>query len=322
MTKRKPDRREQKRIDKHNCEEEARRAKVILEISHGKSLRAAGAAVGRSHEYARYWRDKGMTAAGVRVADGRRRTKYVLKKGWKDLIKVRKPGPPKGRTVKRHLCKEEVVGLKKKYPKTGCAKLVVIGGLDISGPTACGILKEAGMIKPGKANRAPKRFRAKAPNDMWQIDYADLGHGQHMLSVLDDCSGKILSKNVRETTLTDDVLVILVCCFIEYGIPKVILSDHGTQWYATRGGDARFDRFCDDWGIEHKMGRINHPQTQGKVERWHRSLKEEAGIKDIADPAEKRKAAADYVDFFNAVRPHWGIGMRTPDSVYFAMVPG
>jgi transposase InsO family protein len=69
------------------------------------------------------------------------------------------------------------------------------------------------------------------------------------------------------------------------------------------------------------MGRIQHPQTQGKVERWHRSLKEETGIKNIADPCEKRKVLAEYVHFYNTVRPHWGIGLKTPDGVYFALIP-
>jgi len=152
---------------------------------------------------------------------------------------------------------------------------------------------------------------------MWQIDYVHVGHGSHLLSVMDDCSGMILSADIRRTMTTDDVLDILDVCFEQYGRPKVILSDHGTQWYAVAGGDARFDRMCMKRKIKHIMGRVNHPQTQGKVERWHRSLKFESEIKNSDTLEGKRKVLDEYVDFYNAVRPHWGIYLKVPDSVYF-----
>jgi len=318
---RKPDKREQKRIDKRNLEEESRRAKVILLIEKGASLRDAGRAVGRCHMYAGYWRDIAMTF-GYRGIRGIRRKVWVRKSGWKALTKIKRPGPSKGIHPKRDAHREKAIELKREYPRIGCAKLAVMGGLGISGPTLCEILKSERLIEPVKAvKRKGKRFRAKNPNDMWQIDYVDVGHDCHLLSVMDDCSGKILAREIRRTMTTDDVLEIMDKCFSEYGIPKLILSDHGTQWYTVRGGDNRFDRMCLRRDIEHIMGRINHPQTQGKVERWHRTLKFESDIKD-ADTLEKKMKVLDgYVDFYNAVRPHWGIDLKTPDSVYFATVP-
>jgi putative transposase len=201
----------------------------------------------------------------------------------------------------------------------GCVKLAKITELGISGPTLCEILKEEGLIKPRKsAERKGKRFRAERPNDMWQIDYVHLGHGYQLLTVKDDCSGKILSSNLRRATKLEDVMDILKECFREHGMPKTILSDHGTQWYAARGGDSRFDEMCSENGIKHIMGRVRHPQTQGKAERFHGVLKEETEINDIADPKEKRKILDEYVLFYNGVRPHWSIGLKVPDSVYYA----
>ena len=322
MPKRKPDKREQKRIDKHNREEESRRAKAILAISYGESLRDAGEAAGRSREFARYWRDKAMEKTGYRAVNGKAVAVYSLRKGWKELIRVRRPGPPPGRNVKQDAFRERAIEVKKKHPKIGCAKLVIIGKLDISGPTLCEILKSEGLIEPVKTKRASKRFRAKKPNDMWQIDYLDVGHGHHLLSVIDDCSGKTLSDDIRDTTKTDDVMEIMGVCFSKYGTPKSILSDHGTQWYAVRGGDARFDGMCEDNDIKHIMGRIAHPQTQGKVERYHRSLLYETDMRLIEDPAEKKRVMTEHVEFYNSVRPHWGLKLKTPDSVYYSVNPG
>jgi len=319
MPKRKPDKREQKRIDKRNLEEESRRAKVILLIQEGTSLRDAGSAVGRCHMYARYWRDIAMEKKAYYAYDGNVKHKFVPMNGWMKTIKVKRPGPAPGCCPKCDEHREKVIAAKVKYPKIGCVKLTIMEKLEVSGPTACKILKGEGMITPaGKGWHRPIRFRAARPNDMWQIDYVDVGHGYCMLSVMDDCSGKILSKNVRRTMTTDDVLEILRDCFSTYGKPKRILSDHGTQWYAVQGGDARFDIVCEKEMIEHIMGRINHPQTQGKVERWHRSLKFESEIKNAAELNEKIGILEDYVEFYNTIRPHWGIDLKTPDSVYFA----
>lgn len=78
---RKPDKREQKRIDKHNLAEESRRAKVLLKLKDGASLRAAGEAAGRTHMYVKYWRDAAMEREAYFDADGRTRSRYVLRKG-------------------------------------------------------------------------------------------------------------------------------------------------------------------------------------------------------------------------------------------------
>lgn len=317
MSKRKPDNREQKRIDKHNRAEESRRAKVIHCLCDGMSLREAGNAVGRCHEYARYWREKALEITGYRYKGKVRSAVYVLRKGWRDLIKVKKTGPPKGRPVKRQLFTDRVKELKTEYPMMGCVKLKVVGGLEISGPTVCGILKEAGMIaKKKEVKRADKRFRADRPNDLWQIDYVDLGDGCHLLSVMDDCSGMIMSTDIRKTMTADDVLDIMQRCFRTYGKPKKILSDHGSQWYATCGGYSRFDEMCRRGGIEHIMGRVAHPQTQGKVERWHRTLTEETPIRVTDGLENKSKIMKVYAEFYNFIRPHWGIDLKTPGSVY------
>jgi len=322
MSERKPDKREQKRIDKRNREEEARRAKALNAIEDGMSLRKAAAIVGRSHEYVRYWRDIAMKRDGVRVVKGRRIPAFAKKDGYRELIKVKRPGPAKGTFVKRQRFVDDAVRIKKKYPRMGCRKLTMIGKLGISAPTTCEILKSKGMIEPrGKMKLKGKRFRAPAPNKMWQIDYVDLREGWYLLSVLDDHSGKVLSSDIRRTSTTDDVLEILYECFRKYGKPDVILSDHGVQWYATRGGETRFDDMCEAEGIVHIMGRVNHPQTQGKVERFHGSLDRETDIRRTADPDEKKRMMTEYLEFYNTVRPHWGIDLKTPDSVYYAGRP-
>ena len=104
---------------------------------------------------------------------------------------------------------------------------------------------------------------------------------------------------------------------MEHGTPKTILSDHGTQWYSTHGGDSRFDEFCDEYGIDHRMGGIRRPTTQGKVERWHGNIRRETDIDKADDIEEKRVILYDYMDFYNGIRPHHALGLRTPDEVYY-----
>jgi len=103
-----------------------------------------------------------------------------------------------------------------------------------------------------------------------------------------------------------------------FGPPRQILSDHGTQWCTAKGGVSRFDReFCMKYGIGHIMGQVRKPTTQGKIERWHGTIKTEAHLPPKGSPLEEyEKAIQAYVEYYNFERPHRGIGMQIPFDVY------
>ncbi len=115
---------------------------------------------------------------------------------------------------------------------------------------------------------------------------------------------------------TDYVIAALEKVFETAGIPRRIRSDHGVQWYATRGGNSRFDMMCDGLGIRHDMAGIRTPEENGKVERFHGSIRKEAGLPDRASLDEYDRIMREYRDFYNNERPHCSLGYRTPERVY------
>ena len=112
------------------------------------------------------------------------------------------------------------------------------------------------------------------------------------------------------------MLDILDSIIAVYGAPKAILSDQGTQWAASNGGDTRFDEWCEKRGIKHIMGKVRKPTTQGKVERWHGSLRRESNLPPRATLEEYQRIMDEYVEFYNEVRPHWSCDLRTPAATY------
>jgi transposase InsO family protein len=254
------------------------------------------------------------------VVGGRRKKRLAFRKGARRLAATGKRGPPKGgRSARREAAREGILALKRERPELGAAKICAMAGSPVSAPTALAIIREEFPAPPGKAARkATGSFCMGRPNELWQIDYVDLGSGMHLLSVPDGCSRKILSCDVRRTSTTDDVLEILEAAISRHGAPERILSDHGTQWYSTVGGRCRFDEWCGSRGIGHSMGRIGKPTTQGKVERWHGSLRRECRLPPAGSGAEEfSEAVGAYVAFYNSERPHWSLGLRTPDSAYY-----
>jgi transposase InsO family protein len=207
----------------------------------------------------------------------------------------------------------------------GPQKIKISLDMDISHQSIYKILKEARLVKGQKRKRRKfKPFRRGSPNDLWQIDYKILEKssrsrpGLYLLSVKDDFSSAILASEVRTTCTYEDVAEIMEKTIGMFGPPRQILSDHGTQWYAVRGGMSRFDtEFCPKHGIEHIMGAIGKPTTQGKVERWHGTIKAEANLPPKGSSAEEYgKAIQSFVEYHNFERPHHGIGLAIPMLVY------
>ncbi|MPM60564.1 IS481 family transposase ISMav2 [bioreactor metagenome] len=312
MPKKNPDKREAKRLEKLEVAKQSLRWRAAEMVKDGLSLRKAGGILGMSHQFVKNWVDRLLEKKHVG-----KKAVYELRKGARDLVATQRPGPEPGRD---HVCDKvlaQVVGVKERYPFLGAEKIKVISGAEASAPTIRKALAKAGhgpvTIKKGKAY---KTFCARCPNEMWQIDYVSLD-GDNLLSVIDDHSRKILSVNLRETATTDDVLDIITEAVETHGAPKRILSDHGVQWYASRGGDTRFDIFCEEHGIEHIMGQIRKPTTTGKVERWHGTIRREADLPPGEDIEVKKNALSGFIDFYNTQRPHYALGLRTPDEIYY-----
>jgi len=224
----------------------------------------------------------------------------------------------------------QVLGVRAAHPAWGGRKIRTVlarAGLQPApaASTITAILRRHGQLDgPGAgAPRAFRRFEQDRPNDLWQIDFKGsfaLAAGRcHPLTVLDDHSRYALGLEACPDEQTATVQARLSALFGRYGLPRRILADNGPPW-GTAGSGQRHTALTVwlmdlDIGVVH--GRPYHPQTQGKDERFHRTLKAEvlAG-RSFANLAEVQAAFAAWRPVYNSQRPHEALGMQTPTSRY------
>ena len=192
-----------------------------------------------------------------------------------------------------------------------------------SDKTCCNIIKRNGLIDPVEsAKHTPyQRFEKHHCNEMWQTDFKGdflLGNGVRCfpLTILDDHSRYNIRIEPKE--FATDVKTSFIAAFREYGLPNSVLSDNGSQFAGAHKGLSTFERFLVDLDILPIHGRPIHPQTQGKIERFHRTFKQEA-LRTV--PSNMTDAAAIFENWrwlYNEVRPHHALGLKTPGSIYQA----
>jgi transposase InsO family protein len=177
-----------------------------------------------------------------------------------------------------------------------------------------------------RADAAPapalRRFTHAAPNDLWQMDAKGaypLADRQrcHTLSVLDDHSRFVVGLTPLLRLQTAPVRAALIRSFEHYGVPAAMLMDHGTPWWSSQGpaGLTSLGVFLLKQGIRLVFSAVRHPQTQGKVERFHRTLAERlrwAGVPTTL--AGFTRALAWFREEYNQVRPHAALSLDPPAS--------
>ena len=190
--------------------------------------------------------------------------------------------------------------------------------------TITAILQRNGCIDADESlkHKPWQRFEAKAPNDLWQMDYK--GHfatqkGRcHPLTVLDDHSRYSLALEACSDEKTLTVRQRLTRIFEHYGLPHKMLMDNGSPW----GSDKQhIFTPLTMWLIRQGVGvthsRPYHPQTLGKDERFHRTFKAEIGQYCIGLSLEQCQRRFDaWRHVYNFQRPHEAIGMQVPAERY------
>lgn len=191
--------------------------------------------------------------------------------------------------------------------------------------TITAILQRHGRIDPAEsAKRGPMtRFEDERPNGTWQMDFKGhlpmrRGGRCHPLTVLDDHSRYCVALRscVNETEGT--VRTELVAAFERYGMPDRILCDNGSPWGsgATREWTA-LEVWLLERGVAVAHGRPYHPQTQGKDERFHRTLKAELLCRvDLLDQRHAQSVFDPWRTMYNTQRPHEALGMVPPGERY------
>lgn len=238
-------------------------------------------------------------------------------KTWESLRD--KSSRPKTIQVKKWEYYQLVVDARKAHPDLGPQKLKAYLGIDLNSMGIYEILVAAGLIQPGpKVRRRWRSFARRHSNSLWQMDIKTLKDGgPYLFSIMDDHSRAILASKKIDTENADEILSVLLNTIRMFGKPRQILTDHGAQFYANKGGTSRFDELCAAHGIKHILAGVRRPTTIGKIERWHRTVKYDllVGCKDIDEFCDRLPG---FIEWYNLHRPHWGLDLRTPFSVYFA----
>ena len=198
-------------------------------------------------------------------------------------------------------------------------------GIYISHETIRKVLHQEGLIipRPRVEIHEYKRFEAESINAMWQMDFLYLhitGLGYHFLcSVLDDYSRKIIYWQLTPQATTQDAIDTVEGAISAANVvPKDILTDRGTQFFSGPGRKkGLFEIYLKSRSINHILARVRHPQTMGKIERYHRSLRQEClNHFEFDDPIQARREIRAYIHAYNNFRKHKGIGRVTPQSRY------
>lgn len=196
-----------------------------------------------------------------------------------------------------------------------------------SASTVTQILKRNGIAlgEHGGGAQTFTRFEREAPNDLWQMDFKGhvaTGDGRlHPLTVLDDHSRFCITLAACANEQADTVKAHLTRAFERYGLPLALITDNGAPWgagrLARRGG--RVWTTLGVWIAEQDIrvlhSRPLHPQTLGKDERFHRTLKAEAlSGPPFATVAQAAPRLETWRNIYNTQRPHEALGLATPAS--------
>lgn len=202
------------------------------------------------------------------------------------------------------------------------AALEAAGHKGIPSAKTCGnILRRYGFIHPEESqkHKAFQRFEREQCNDLWQMDFKGdflLSDGSRCfpLDILDDHSRFCIQ--ITPKSSASGVKDSVILAFQEYGLPNSILTDNGAQFSGFRGGYTQFERWLMDLDVLPIHGRIMHPQTQGKIERFHRTMKAEALRTTPANLEHARRLLENWRWRYNEIRPHEALGQKPPASIY------
>lgn len=220
-----------------------------------------------------------------------------------------------------------IVALRQQHPAWGARKLAHrLAALGIEAPavsTVHAILVRQGLISApaSQAATAWQRFEHPQPNDLWQMDFkghVPLLQGRcHPLTVLDDHSRYALVLQACADEREATVRAQLITAFRRYGLPARMTMDNGSPWGSDQRHYTRLDVWLMRQGIRVSHSRPYHPQTQGKDERFHRTLKAEVLQGPPWPDLPRAQAALErWRQVYNAQRPHQALGMQVPLARY------
>jgi transposase InsO family protein len=230
----------------------------------------------------------------------------------------------------------EVCELRRQHPGWGAARLVYVlarRGVDPvpSRSAVYRALVRHRLIETGRSKKRKDwvRWERHRPMELWQIDVVGgimLVDGTELKAVtgVDDFSRFCVLAGLMERATARNVCGHFVDAMRVHGVPEEILTDNGkvfTGRHSSTPAEVLFDRICRQNGITHRLTGVRSPTTTGKIERFHRTLREEFLADAELTSRRHAQAALDgWIAEYNKVRPHQAIGMLTP-AERFALQP-
>lgn len=222
----------------------------------------------------------------------------------------------------------EIVTMRKRHPRWGARRIHgELGRRGFEPPAVATIhraLKRNHLVAPQQPRRrtARKRFEREVANDLWQIDATQValaeGKPGWVVDVLDDHARFLLAAVAVASPTGEAAWASFLAASGCYGLPRQLLSDNGLSFTGRLYGlQVAFERRLAEAGVELINAAPAHPQTLGKLERFHRTLKE--WLREEGPPLdlEHLQLLLDrFRDHYNRERPHQGIGNRTPAERY------
>jgi transposase InsO family protein len=240
----------------------------------------------------------------------------------------RRPKSSPGKTAEAR--EAQVVALRTRHPAWGARKIAHVlrrdHGIEMAPSTANSVLRRHGLIDAAasRAATAWQRFEHEEPNALWQIDFKGhfaMDRGRcHPLTVLDDHSRFNIVLQALDNERREPVRFALQAAFERFGLPQRINADNGPPWGSpTPGALTTLGVWLIRLGVRLSHSRPLHPQTNGKDERFHRTLAAEVlqgrRFRDLADV---QQHFSSWRHVYNSQRPHEAIAMQTPASRYEA----
>ena len=234
------------------------------------------------------------------------------------VFQAKRPGRPK--TPVNPLFVEKVVELRNSTDY-GSEKLTFVmrkAGFSVSQRKIQRILDEQNLTVPCVKRRGQRkyvRYQWPISNYMWHVDYSKF-NGKQYIAFIDDRSRKIMAAGVFDNATEENALFLLYQAILSNDVcPVIVLSDKGPQFFAntpTKSGEralSEFEKELNEIGIDLWTSRRNHPQTNGKMEKWFDTMKKRLK----KHPAEKFQ---DFVRWYNEERIHHALAYKTPQEAY------
>lgn len=180
------------------------------------------------------------------------------------------------------------------------------------------ILDLKGLTEPCEKRRGQRkyvRYQWPISNYMWHCDWSEY-NGKWSIAFIDDRSRRTMAAGEFDNATEDNAILLLYQAILMNEVcPVIVLSDKGTQFYNSKKNregkltPSLFEQELENLGIEFWTSRRNHPQTNGKMEKWFDTMKK--WLRKHPD-----KTLQDFVEFYNKERIHHALGYKTPEEVY------